>query len=582
MTSADHPRLYLTPVGLAELQKQAQTDPVLADLTARLLVDAGLILAQEVTEFRIVGPRMLARCQQILSRVTTLALAFRLTREKKYLDRTREELFAAAAFPHWNPSHFLDVAELCTAFAIGYDWLYYDWTEADRLEVRKALVEKGLKAGVAAYEARAWWMSAASNWNLVCNGGLAIGSLAIADDEPELAQRILDIATANLPLPMASFQPDGAWEAGPDYWAYTCRYATFTIEALAMGLGSDFNLSMAPGFSQTGLFPVHCTAPSGDSYNFADAKPETRSIPALFWLGQRFHLPACINENHRRLHQQAARGLAPDAFDLIWYQPPVPEAAPLPLGAHFRRVEAFTLRSSWNDPQALFVGFKGGFNQANHGHLDLGLFVMELAGERWAMELGLDDYDLPGYFDKVEGGARWKIFCLNNRSHNTVVINGDLQRIDAKAPILRSNISGSTGFAVADLTSAYRPHVNSWLRGVKLLGGKALLIQDEIIWASQTRNVRWQMLTDAVIQLSGAEARLIRNGKALTAKILSPAGAAFSQESAEQVPPERANKGFKQLVVTFQESQPATQLCIVLSVEAVDTEIHSLESWGRE
>jgi len=46
---------------------------------------------------------------------------------------------------------------------------------------------------------------------------------------------------------------------------------------------------------------------------------------------------------------------------------------------------------------------------------------MEVAGERWAMELGLDDYDLPVYFDKVEGGTQWKIFCLNNHSHNTVV-----------------------------------------------------------------------------------------------------------------------------------------------------------------
>ena len=35
-----------------------------------------------------------------------------------------KELRAAAAFPDWNPSHFLDTAEMTHAFAIGYDWLY--------------------------------------------------------------------------------------------------------------------------------------------------------------------------------------------------------------------------------------------------------------------------------------------------------------------------------------------------------------------------------------------------------------------------------------------------------------------------
>ena len=582
MLQTQHPRLYLTPQGIEELQRTARTDQVLAGLIKRLLEEADRLIDQEPTEFLIIGPRMLARSQQVLSRVSTLALAFRLTSEGKYLERTRKELFATAAFPHWNPSHFLDAAELCTAFAIAYDWLYADWPEGDRQTIKNALVEKGLKAGAAAHQAKAWWMSAASNWNLVCNGGLTIGALALADEEPALTQPLIDTALANLPLSFGSFQPDGAWEAGPDYWTYTNRYAAFTIEALTTALGKDFGLSEATGFNLTGLFPLHCTAPSGASFNFADATPENRSTPSLFWLGQRFNLSACINENHRRLRQQENRCPAPDAFDLVWYQAPVAAVELLPLGAYFRRVEAITLRSSWSDPQALFVGFKGGFNQANHGHLDLGSFVMEVAGERWAMELGLDDYDLSGYFDKVEGGARWKIFCLSNRSHNTLVINGDLQRIEAKAPILRSNLSGTTGFAIADLTTAGRPHVSSWLRGVKMLGGKALLIQDEIGWASETRNVRWQMLTDAEIQLSGTEARLIRNGKTLTAKILSPVGASFSQESAEQAPPERTNKGLKQLVVTFQESQPSTQLCIVLSVAAVDPEINGLDSWSSE
>lgn len=574
-----HPKLFITSQRIEELQRNAQTDQVLAGLIKRLLVEADRLIDQEPTEFRIVGPRMLARSQQVLSRVSTLALAFRWTGEFKYLERTKQELFAVSAFPHWNPSHFLDTAELCTAFGIAYDWLYSDWQESDRLAIKDALIEKGLNAGASAYKDKAWWMAAASNWNLVCNGGLAIGALAVANDEPALTQSIIDIAIANLPLSMGSFQPDGAWEAGPDYWAYTNRYAAFTVEALSTALGTDFDLSKAEGFDLTGLFAMHCTAPSGNSFNFADATSENRSTPSLFWLGKRFNLPACIKENHRRLESQTNRCPAPDAFDLVWYQPPAPVVEPLPLGAYFRRVEAVVLRSSWDDPDALFVGFKGGFNQANHGHLDLGSFVMEVGGERWALELGLDDYDLPGYFDRIEGGARWKYFCLNNRSHNTLVINDDLQRIAAKAPIVCSDLSGSAGFAIADLTTAALPHVSSWRRGIKVIDGRALLIQDEIDWASEVRNLRWQMLTDAEIQLSGTEAKLVRNGKMLTAKILSPIVASFGQQSAEQEAPQRTNRGLTQLVVHHTETQSSTTLCILLSIENVDAEVQKLDSW---
>ena len=96
-----------------------------------------------------------------------------------------------------------------------------------------------------------------------------------------------------------------------------------------------------------------------------------------------------------------------------------PKAAGLPLDKYFRGAEVAVLRSDWENPQALFVGFKAGDNKANHSHLDLGSFVFDAAGVRWAMDLGADDYNLPGYF----GGQRWNYYRLRAEGHNTLVIN---------------------------------------------------------------------------------------------------------------------------------------------------------------
>lgn len=573
-----HPRLFLTPQRLEMLQPGGSGDAFLASLREALFRRADSLLECEATEFWIVGPRMLERSQQVFERVATLALAFRAGGRPEYLDRAKTELLAVAAFPHWNPDHFLDTAELGTAFAIGYDWLYSALTEADRQRIREALVEKGLRPGLELQRKPAWWVSVRHNWNTVCNGGLAIGALAVADEQPELAAGILDTAYANLPLALDSFAPDGAWEAGPHYWEYTAWYSVLTLDPLTTALGTDLGLSSRPGLDRAGLFPLHCTGASGECFNYADSDAGCEAKPALFWLGNRFGLPNCVAENHRLLRRR------PDtvrAFDLLWYQPLPREVPALPTAACFGRSEVFLARSAWDDPQALFLGFKAGTGRADHGHLDLGSFVMDESGVRWAVDLGADDYDLPRYWDSSAEGGRWNYYRLNNRSHNTLVLNGHLQDPMAATAITRSRLSGPSPFAIVDLTAAYRRDADSVLRGAALIDNRAVLIQDEIAWreGSTGRSFRWQLMTGAEIALDGREAVLTKDGKHLRARILSPAGARFTVESARQEAPQNPNAGFRQLVLEHSASAAETCIAVLLSAAAREHRVRPLNSW---
>src|SRR5271170_8203170 len=89
----DHPRLFLTRERLERLQQGDTGDAFLAGLNEALFRQAEALLPREAVEFRIVGPRMLERCQEVLRRVATLALAFRVSGRAKYLHRARTELF---------------------------------------------------------------------------------------------------------------------------------------------------------------------------------------------------------------------------------------------------------------------------------------------------------------------------------------------------------------------------------------------------------------------------------------------------------------------------------------------------------
>jgi hypothetical protein len=574
----DHPRLSLTSERLQRLQKGIPGDTFLPELKEALFRLADALLQRDATEFRIVGPRMLERCQEILRRVAALALAFRISGREEYLKRARKELFAAAAFPHWNVDHFLDTAELCTAFAIGYDWLHGDLSASERKQIRQHLIEKGLRPGAELQRKPAWWVSARNNWNAVCNGGLAIGALAIADEEPELAASIFATAMENLPVALFSFAPDGAWDAGPHYWEYTAWYSALTGDALTTALGTDFGLFGCSGFDRAGLFPLHCAGTSGQYFNYADAETASTAKPALFWLGERFALPNSIAENHRLLRLRAD---APNPFDLLWYQPAPQRIPALPTAARFACSEVFFARAAWNDPASVFLGFKAGSGRRDHAHLDLGSFVMDALEVRWAVDLGPDDYDLPGYWDSGAEGARWKYYRLNNWSHNTLVLNGHLQDAMAETMISRGALSNPSPFAVADLSAAYSRDAQSLCRGAALVDNCGVLIQDEITWQAdlEERTVRWQMMTDAEIMLAGAEATLTKNGKCLRARILAPQGARFAITSPQQKAPQNPNTGFRQLVMEHSEGEGKTLIAVLLSTEPLQVEVRELDSW---
>ena len=81
--------------------------------------------------------------------------------------------------------------------------------------------------------------------------------------------------------------------------------------------------------------------------------------------------------------------------------------------------DVVTLRTRWQDGEATFMGFKAGEMGASHGNLDAGSFVLDALGTRWAVDLGGDDYALPGYF----GSQRWTYYRLRAEGHNTLVIN---------------------------------------------------------------------------------------------------------------------------------------------------------------
>ena len=282
--------------------------------------------------------------------------------DKRFADRARDEMLAAASFDDWNPPHFLDTAEMTAAMAIGYDWLFDALSPDDRATIRQAIIDKGLKPGLAAYQKGEWWTKVNHNWANVCAGGLALGALAIADEEPDLRGRFWKRLCKAMDRPLAVFAPDGGLPEGPGYWVYATKYTVFYLAAAETALGTDLGMGDVEGLDKTGFYRIQTNGPVGKSFNFADSSDFAGVASQMFWLSRHFNQPVlAISE----------REYAPkwgDVFHLLWFDDRGTSLsdANVPLDALFRGVNVACFRGAWNDRQTFYIGFKGGSNSANH------------------------------------------------------------------------------------------------------------------------------------------------------------------------------------------------------------------------
>ena len=192
-----HPRLMATNEDFDYIKNQIKTDENMKIWFSSLTVEVNKILKESPVEYELPdGVRLLSRSQIALKRIQSLCLMYQLTGNRKYADRAWIELKTVSdkkQFPDWNPKHFLDTAEMSAAVAIGYDWLYDYLSHNQKVVLQKALIDNALRPAISIFNNTAnpnkvatWWKDSTNNWNTVCNGGITLAALAIADESPEI------------------------------------------------------------------------------------------------------------------------------------------------------------------------------------------------------------------------------------------------------------------------------------------------------------------------------------------------------------------------------------------------------------
>jgi len=534
-----HPRLLLFQGEEEQIKEKIRESEFLREVHDYIIARCDEIIDEPLLERIITGRRMLTVSRKALERIYYLSYAWRMTGEDRYAARAEKEMVNVCGFTDWNPSHFLDVAEMTLALSIGYDWLYPYISDSTKETVRKTIVKKGLNESMpetATDRENYSWLKKTNNWNQVCNTGMAFGAIVTYDHNPELSARIIRRSVELVrDAGMHEYLPDGNYPEGYTYWSYGTSFNVMLIDALEKCVGSSFGMTDNEGFRKTGDYILAMTTQNLGTFRYSDCGDVVMSFP-MFWFAKKHNNPDLIWGEMQKYNYMKTNRQKKDALEvrflpsvMLWASAETLKSNPQPPAKRMYVGQGTTpvalLRNHWGGTDEIFAGLKGGSSSFNHGHIDVGSFVMYRGANQWAKDAGIQEYyslERHGLNlgNRTQNSSRWDAFRFGNKIHNIVIFSDSLQRVKNKAYIDSYGDTGDFIFAATDLTAVNEGLVAQYERGVAIVENRYVIVRDEITNIDRTTPVRWAMFTPAVPAIIDKNtAELTLNGEKMMVKV---------------------------------------------------------------
>lgn len=552
LTAENHPRIFLNNDDFESLKKKNVPGSIVNRLHEIVIAVADSAVASGKTfKYKLdpSGKRILPISRNALKEISACAYAYRMTGEAKYLQRAEYNINTVCSFKDWNPSHFLDVGEMATGVAIGYDWLYNDLSEETKEKARCAINKYAFDQTRVTKYCR--FYKAKNNWNQVCNGGLVAAALATYEHNPEIAEKlILDAVESNVEPVEEMYGQDGNYVEGYSYWNYGTLYQCVLMTALETALGTDFGLSQTAGFLKTGEFMMFMEGIT-ESFNYYDSWGKKVPAIPMWYFADKLKKPELLFNELRALEEgrydtklSEVRLLAPimghvARIDLDNVSPPVKNM----WYGHGANPVAM-IRTEWDGSDSdVYLAIKGGSAANNHSHMDAGSFVFESQGVRWACDLGNQKYAplenamkklKKNLWDRSQHSGRWTVFRYNNYSHNTITLNENLHNAKGVAKFEEVIQTDTELGVVIDMTDILKGDAVSAQRTVKLVDKKNLVVSDRVV-APEDKIVTytWRMTGSGEPEVRNDGIVLTANGKTMYLKAESNVKFEYSTWSTE-------------------------------------------------
>ncbi|TZF83295.1 T9SS type A sorting domain-containing protein [Pedobacter sp. BS3] len=604
ITNLSHPRLLLKQGEETAIQTLIAQSPEYSSVHAYIMAQASAFLSAPTLVYSPNSSnRILETSRDAIKQIFYLSYAYRMTHNTSYLTKAESVINTVCNFPDWV-TYSLDVAEMCFAVSIGYDWLYNDLSATTRQKAR----EKILNYAFLTQKTSAFW-DMTSNWNQVCISGLTYGALAILGDGTTQmdteAKYILNRILIKNPNAMDTYA-NGNYQEGAMYWSYGTTYEVLMLSALERIYGQNHEgikrLTYTPGFLESAEYMQYVTGTSSLYFNYSDCTDKRTPLPPTLWMAKKLNNPSILSTEKELMQSgRYASDFSEDSrflpITLIYGKDISLDNLASPqskLWYGYGTQPVALVRTAWQGSNGKYMGVKAGTPNYSHAHMDGGSFVYDSQGLRWTTDFGKEDYDAikagitpPGADnDFSQNSARWNIFRISNLSHNTLSIKKTTEstwqhhKANGKAVITETYDTDAKRGAKLDLKGliGLNNELNAIDRSIYLVNNAYLEIKDHIDNGAQPINLYWNMATTALVEtLSSSKLKLTQGGKTVELEVLcSNPAVTFTLAANRSTDPvtyfpsatyERKNPG--SVMVGFEATIPANQT-VTFTVKLTD------------
>ncbi|NOY81702.1 MAG: hypothetical protein GXP31_11960 [Kiritimatiellaeota bacterium] len=453
----------------------------------------------------------------------TCALAFALTGEKKYADHARRALLSLCRIQEWTDGPFArfprgwggygnPFTEASVAYnaALAFDWAYPAFTDAERIEIRNAILRKGV-----------WWTYdrlkhspgiLKMNQGIVFDSeiGCALIVLAALDPALESMRRQTEewiwqgIGSYSL--------RDGASTEGVGYWNYTWNTAVKYLAALAQRDPHRFQARCPENVRRSMDWLVHMKSNAEEAWRpvfVCDARGSApRGAVAAFFAKY-------LGSSTAAWFQSWDKAPPDELAAFMWEHDTPAVKPPMLLARHFRQAGYVFLREGFEYGDFLF-GLLATPRRAGHYQYDAGAFMLEAFGAYLAMDPGMISYANPVHRSLAD-----------SRLHNTLTIDGR-NTVHSDVKVTRFFSSPPLDVVSTDLTAAY-PSARRVIRHALYLRPNHVVIADEVMLKEPAR-IEWNLNSAGTLALTGT--RLLARAKngTLVADFAGPRGLKLETE----------------------------------------------------
>lgn len=302
--------------------------------------------------------------------------------------------------------------EQAKPIALAYDWLYEQWDDRQRAELREKVVE-GCE-----YLIKLIRNDRLSPYNVYLYNSpfqaLVAATLALYGDDArgEPAMRFTYDLWINRVLPVwrQIMGKNGGWHEGGEYIGIGIGQAVYQVPAMWRSATGEDLFATEPGIRGFLDFAIYRTRPDGTHFRWGDAGFFDKIISDLAPLAIEYRDAAAYSLRPPRAE------LAPTSWP--WGPLSAPElnkpdvVSRLPLSRFFDGLGLLVARSDWT-ANATYVTFKAGDNYWSHSHLDQGAFTLYKGGE-----LAIDS----GAYGPNYGSDHHMNYTYQTIAHNTITV----------------------------------------------------------------------------------------------------------------------------------------------------------------